>query len=281
MLQVTFSNRVERLYLHLKQALFVGSRPFTRRLVAVASPAMKSWLTYQFASDPDLQVVAGIELVYLDQGVERIIQRTGPPPLLKDELALLIEAELRHLQKRGDVVTFGSFATTSGAWPELTHYLRKPRRVSAMAARLAQLFSLYAIYGKSMVDNWESSVADHWQVELWQRVSERMRAWDLDQFMPREGDIQLHLFALSFVSNRHHRFFQKLAQQMAISYYLLSPCATFWSDLLRAASGSGWNKEGSIFLPLRTILFWPTGGGLDEKWPVRSKKGSMRDTRSM
>ena len=70
-----FSNQLEILYHHLKQKLFASEKPpLMRRLVVVYGPAMKNWLMLRMAQDPDLQIAMGVEIIYLHQAFELLLQ---------------------------------------------------------------------------------------------------------------------------------------------------------------------------------------------------------------
>ena len=146
--KVVFSNRVEILYQGLKRELFGAlSRPFTKRLVIVPSPAMKTWLLLQMANDPDMGIATGIEVVYLNQAMDDLLikeQDTNkkiPSPL---EMALAIEAQiLEVIQQEG---------ASDVLWKPLMTYLhvkdkrallskKSEKRLAALSERLARLGS--------------------------------------------------------------------------------------------------------------------------------------------
>ena len=68
-----------------------------------------------------------------------------------------------------------------------------------------------------------------WQQEIWRRVRGKAprnpSRW-------KSADVQIHLFAVSFLSQRQHDFFLSLSQIFPVKYHLLSPCQAFWSDIL-------------------------------------------------
>lgn len=234
--QVYSSNRVESLYERMRDALFVGSSPFARRLVVVPSPAMKSWLMVRMAEDPQLEIAAGLEVTYLNQSISRLGQLVGTehqhqPGQL--ELALAIEAKIREVVASGE----------GGVWRPLLDYLERApidsrkgrRRLVALSEKLAHLFSQYGIYGGKMLEEW----GDEWQGALWHALYDEKLAWSypyraLSAFpaekLQKEG-LSLHLFALSHLSELHHTLMLRVSQQIPVNCYHLSPCQEFWSDL--------------------------------------------------
>lgn len=206
-LTVYFSNRVEFLFEKLKKRLFTLGEPFVKRVVVVPSPAMKTWLMIRLANESG--IAAGVKITHL----ENIIQ-TLPASL---ELSLCIEAEIRKIAaaEEGDI------------WKPLLDYLISDQRVIAIAKELAYVFQLYGKYGENMLKEWLETPALEWQQALWKRIYEKYR-WPFLSDQKWEP-IQLHLFALSHISQKQHEFFTNLPQPPI--FYQLSPCQHFWSDL--------------------------------------------------
>ena len=233
---VWYSNQVEILYEKLKESLFVNSKAFTRRMVIVPSPAMKSWLMLRMADDPDLGIAAGLEVSYLDQSILQL-QHLGKskdqefpniPGCL--ELALQIESEIRELLRD----------PASDIWKPLFDYLKvkdhrlsrkSESRVISLSEKLASLFLLYRMNGRRMMADWKGK---NWQEQLYFRVlGEIPWAEDIVEFTQfASKDIQVHLFAKSFIPRCHFDFFQKLSEWTEVHFYLISPCEAFWSDIL-------------------------------------------------
>ena len=264
--QLYFSNRVELLYLRLKQSLFAeNSTPFTRRLIIVPCPAMKSWLMLQLARDPDIGIAAALEISYIDHAIMRLGQwiksktaqeAKSAPQLNHLELALALEMEIRQLVNRCSKFT----AKENALWQPLLHYLKlsdtqsatitkkTERRLTTLCDKLATLFVQYALYGGKMVTQWESEEATEWQQQLWCTLfklpltPEEPAPWnhlhreltalkELSTQSVNNSDIQIHLFANNFLPNLQHTFLAHLASFAPVHYYLLSPCQAFWSDI--------------------------------------------------
>jgi exodeoxyribonuclease V gamma subunit len=254
--QAFYSNQVEILYHHLKEALYSKeTTPFTKRLIIVPSPAMKSWLMLKMAEDPDLGICAGILISHLDktiQTLQDLLQKTpcstresfyAPNSL---ELSLSIERELiEHLNMYASMDQ-----EKKKIWDPLLRYLqiaepsrplsrRSLRRLIALSERLSALFRQYGTYGEKWVKEWKSAPSDHWQIQLWQALYKKKQYWkapfdllsleslNLDQ----KQNLQVHLFALSFISRIHHECIFGISQAVQVYYYLLSPCQAFWTDI--------------------------------------------------
>lgn len=236
--KVYFSNQVERLYPKLKEELFSSSSsfPFTKRTVIVPSPAMKSWLNLRFAHDEEIGIAAGFRIQYLEAAIAELAnqhtesKQTRSTTLSQMELALKIEGTIRHL-----------IVTENGKdgilWQPLFKYLciskqlskKSNKRIIALSDKLAALFIQYEKYAPVMLQEWETARNGGWQEELWRRVVGEASIFPKDL---KASDSQVHLFAVSFLSRKQHEFLSTLSCHIPVSYYLLSPCQAFWSDLL-------------------------------------------------
>lgn len=232
-----YSNFVERLYEHLKSGLF-SKNPFARRLIIVPSPAMKSWLMMRLADDPEIGIAAGIEVTYLDQGVQRLLKDEKGKNPSRCQLSLAIECELDHLLATYEHLT----ESEQTLWQQPFGYLHSKglKRKISFSDMLADLFVQYGVYGKRMLQRWLQSPFIHWQQQLWVLLEKRFENWKYPVRLLGEGKVfdyppdylQVHVFGMSFIPSIHHEFLMRLTRTATISYYLLSPCQAFWSDLL-------------------------------------------------
>lgn len=254
MYRVFFSNRTECLLTRLKETLFAPpSTPFSRRMVIVPSPAMKAWLMFQLASDSDIGIAAGLEVVYLDQALKRLTNAFSPSDsatrkqLNPLELSLIIEHEIRNILQQKSVLPSSEIAT----WLPLFNYLnasenslslKGEKRLSALSGTLARLFIQYGIYGSKLAANWEAGKEGGWQQALWKKIFDNT-SWsysgrDIKNIIANDVhghsktcDMQIHLFAISYLPKLQHELLMHLNKNTPLTYYLLSPCQAFWSDL--------------------------------------------------
>lgn len=282
--QAFFSNQVELLYVRLKQHLFTPeSTPFTRRLIIVPCPAMKSWLMLQMARDPELGIAAALEISYLDQTIRRLKQWLRPVPQAEHmlqpthmELALGLEREIHCILTDSAKMTLQE----KSLWQPLLHYLKIPdpltmpfstlskkteRRLIMLCDKLASLFLKYGMYGGTMVAEWEAETILEWQQRLWCRVfakpsiTQSSTTWSypykeisslMSLSMPplQQSNIQIHLFAMSYLPRLQHSFLTHLSSYIPVNYYLLSPCQAFWSDIHSDRESQWlqayWKKQG-------------------------------------
>lgn len=255
--KVFFSNRLEVLYQQLRNELFVDTHPFTRRMILVSSPAIKSWLMLQMAQDPCLGIAAGVDICFVDPALHRLSLLLSPEQKLSDvlpcepselELSLALEQEMLTA-----VHTFAGFtAREKDVWEPLLIYLnmspetltitkRSEKRITALSGKLARYFLDYGTYGGKIIEKWNGTQAESWQQALWRRLESLFNEWNYPYrkfetltvgYLPKAGELQVHAFGLSYLAPVHHRFLMKAAQHLPINYYLLSPCQKFWMDLL-------------------------------------------------
>lgn len=225
-----FSNRVEQLYQFFKNELYVNNNhPFAERLIVVPSPAVKNWLTLRLADDPEFGIAMGIKMGFLDQTLKEVsINNKIQPSRLA--LSFTIESLLDQRWRNGQLD------------PQLHKYIGSPgsrrgqKRLVQMAETLASLFERYGIYASEMVKMWEKDPTQNWQAELWHELFRN--DWSYPAAIYQSKQVQLkpnssiHLFSISYISPVHHQFLEKLSPKIPVNYYILSPCQTFWSDVL-------------------------------------------------
>ncbi|KIC75618.1 hypothetical protein DB42_EV00080 [Neochlamydia sp. EPS4] len=252
MIKTFYSNRIEILYDHLKKGLFGSSSPFARRLIIVPTLAIKSWLILQLAKDPELEIAAGLEIIYLEEALKKLPDFFSPqknsfyyPNEL--ELTLAIEAHIYKMaltwntlspaQQRNWSPLFDYLKVNVSSDPSLLFSKRSAKRLALLAETVAQLFRDYGKYGKAMVDEWNSD-EQGWQQALWRSLfSSPDNNWSCFYNEPILAndffiEFQVHLFSISFMANSDYLLFEKIAEQYSVNYYLLSPCSIFWSDIL-------------------------------------------------
>lgn len=273
-LEIFFSNRLEVLYQRLKIDLFGPSTtPLMRRLVVVYGPAMKTWLTLRMAQDPDLNVAMGIEFIYLNEAFETLLKLStnetfGHFPT-SIELALAIEKELMSV-----VYDYKNLsADEQHEWKPLIQYLKfspnglSPksrlsrkieRRLIGLCQHLAGLFQDYGRFAPKMVSRWNLPSFQGWQARLWRQIFNGKMNWTYPcRALLRNGipdvPFSLHFFSISFVTASEFVFLNQLSEHIFVCYYLLSPCAVFWSDIRSdresAYLQNYWQKKLGTFSP--------------------------------
>lgn len=242
-MNIFFSNRIERLYQELKENIFSNvNNPFERRMVIVPSPAIKSFLMLEMAKDPDLKIAIGVEILLLDEAIEKLIPKRKLPGLL--ELSLTIEVEIQKMIHKD-----------FSKWPKLMNYLkisevtesldrRSNKRLIALAEKLASLFLQYGTFGGQMFTDLKldkSTIeSDDFQIQLWKTLFKKknmpyllneFKENSLNHSLKNSSLLHIHLFSLSFLSKAHFDFFSKISTDLPCFYYFLSPCQAFWSDI--------------------------------------------------
>lgn len=253
--EIFFSNQLDVLYERLKHSLFSphgSNAPFMKRIVVVYGPAMKTWLMLKMAQDIELKVAFGIEFIYLNHSFEYLLKLTTSakqlhiPSLL--ELTFAIETVLKNILKN-----FKTLSTEDqNEWRFLVNYLKLPehqlianikltrkmqRRLIGLSQHLARLFQDYGRYAPDLTQKWEiSNGFIDWQGQLWRQIFMDGKNWTYPaKALVQKGQSTLtcsvHFFSISFISQIEFNFLNRLSESLSLNYYLLSPCAVFWSDI--------------------------------------------------
>jgi exodeoxyribonuclease V gamma subunit len=245
---IFFSNKLEILYQNLKHVLFkINSSPFKRRLVVVYGPAMQTWLMFRMANDSDLKMAAGIEFIYLNQAFETLFKIFQDQPVYipsQLELALAIEKEIKsilrhyiHLkdQEKEDWLPLIQYLKLDPEFlsPAIRLSRKMERRLVSLSQQLAHFFQDYGRFAGQMILNWKKR-SQGWQSRLWNRLFQMgwNHPYQVFQRPIREvSHCEVHFFSISFISRTEFQFLRRLAHVVPVYYYLLSPCAVFWSDI--------------------------------------------------
>ncbi len=248
-LDVYLSNRLEILYQQLKCSLFdLSNKPLMRRIVVVYGPAMKNWLILKMAQDPDLNVAMGIEFVYLSEAFELLLGNSVRIPTLL-ELSLAIETEIFSLIQK----FYSLHPDEQQEWLPVMDHLnlnlsqtrasfrlsrKMERRLIGLSQNLARLFQDYGRYAFRMIEQWEKSEAAGWQPRLWRKLFVENSEWKwrspvcaLQSAPAPSQSFTLNIFSISFMTASEFDYLNRLSEYVPVNYFLLSPCAVFWSDI--------------------------------------------------
>lgn len=240
------SNELEILYQKFKESIFVqGSNLFTRRLVVVYGPAMKNWLMLKMAEDPELGIASGFEVVYLHEAFQLFSQIFQKQCSIYEptqiELSFAIESEIKKILRSND-----SDEQEQQVWNPLIRFLglnekkitpRVEKRLISLSQQLAKCFRDYGRYGAQLVEEWENSrLVSGWQEALWKRLFCSQYKWTTFSHACRkpiqcDEDVNLFFFSISYLSSSEFQYLQRLSCETSVNYFILSPCAVFWSDI--------------------------------------------------
>lgn len=237
--QAVQSNQLECLLQQLYQHLFQeSSDPFADRMIIVPHGAMKHWLQTQFAER--FGISTGLRIQTEDQSIARLASLLMPSRdrfvPTRYELALAIEANLRQI---------GETEQYNPVWAPLLKLLHSNgtvrsslRRIQSLARELSGLFESYGRHAGPLVTQWKDAQLLNWQERLFVEMYQthvQWRTWSdylsaIDPFHASEA-LSISLFGFSYLSPIHHRFLQRLSEAVPVSYFVLSACQHFWSDL--------------------------------------------------
>lgn len=217
-LQVYLSNRIERLFDALNENLYADGTPFAKRLVMVATPPLKSWVMLELADKGG--IAAGLEIGTTEEIFRKLLKARSFPK--QEELALALEMEIQALL---------SEIQPHERWLPLIHYVGDDRcKLTSFTFELARLFQKYNLYGRRLGTTWDQ---DGWQRGLWDRLFSHPPSQEYikGEFTVDAGE-SLDVFAVSFLPQVQWDFLKRLSKNITVRTYCLSPCETFWSDLV-------------------------------------------------
>ncbi len=225
-----YSNRVEVLYEQLVNQLFFSERqkPFSRRLVLVASPAMRSWLQLRMAYDQRLGIAAGMEMGFVEQTLISLANNSDKLIPSIPTLSLAVEVTLKKILDKD-----APYLEPLKKWVGDSKNPQKQIRI--IGRELAQLFQRYGTYGDKLIQEWTQKEPDHWQALLWRELFDSAK-WSYPAQLLKDARVPLldsiHLFAVSFVPKCYLEYLKRISETISVSFYLLSPCRAFWTDIL-------------------------------------------------
>lgn len=303
-LQLYFSNRVEVLVEALGQQISsaIPVSPFTRHIVVAPAAAMHAWIKEQIALNAPSRVAMGLSVTFLMPAIELLRQHLMPGPGRVPsavELSLAIERQLQRVCRS---------ACNASLSPEEQQLWREPigalvrdaalptalptalfgqqqRHLTALAQELATLFLLYGEYAPLLTDDWNAPAAPltSWQQALWRLVfpENSTTSWRPYSTLLRPQPLavshppfHLHLFAVSHLSELSHTFLSHISQKIPITYYNLSPCQLFWSDIVSDREGVGlqrrWQRRGAAAAQLNDLEIY-----LRERNPILANFGRI------
>ena len=226
------SHRVEQLYEYFKAMLFNEyTNLFTRRIVVVPSPLVRSWLEVRLSQDPDINISTGIEWYLLASFVDQF------PRVLGISLDKRIPRYLELCLRIEEVLRKESFPDKLEAYlgrGYLDSFWGKEQKITHLADYLARLFTLYGQYPTGVVV--EGKVLG-WQGDIWKKVYREDRLWEsafVEQVSKKtfsEKNIFIHLFPVSYLSRIQHEMLSFFSEQYPVYYYQFSPSFYYWGDV--------------------------------------------------
>ncbi len=231
------SNRVERLADALTAVLETPlPSPLVPEIVAVQSVGAARWLALRLARR--FGITANIHFPFPATLLWRLFRSALPNVPERSPFAaeVLTWRVLNHLPE----------AVTQPGFESLTDYLQgeDDLRRYQLAERIALLFDEYLVYRPDWIRAWEHGKADHWQANLWRRMTGgqavRHRVRLAQEFITalrgggsgRAGlPARISLFGLTALPPAHLDVFAAVAHVVDVHLFLLNPCQEYWASI--------------------------------------------------
>ena len=232
------SNRLEQL-LHLlcKTLASTSADPLCVETVVVQNPGMARWVFQQIALRDG--IAANLDFPLPATFIWRMLDLTlgDIPDISLFSREVLLWRILRGLEELADTPLLTEICRYLGDDPE------KIRRIQ-LADRISDLFDQYLIHRPDMLLDWERKKPEHWQMRLWQWLTDRdkpHRARLMEQFFQkhRQGLLytdrlpkQICLFGLNTLAPVYIEILAALSEYTDVHLFHLSPCRQAWDDIV-------------------------------------------------
>lgn len=232
MFHVTESNKLEGLCHSFKQIAFQkGKNPFTKRIVLVPSTAFKTYLKMDMASDPQIGIAFGLDILTYEEGLVHLSHLFLKSPAKREvptllELTMRIQAELLALMKNScpHILTYVHGSKDSSSEKKL--YL--------LAKSLARLFLNYGRFDPAVIQG----ESDNFQTSLFKKIfndpsrwTTRIDAlsWPLNDLTPQ--NFEIFVFA-PYMTKAEVDFLKKISAQVSVELFSMTPTSCLLDDHL-------------------------------------------------
>jgi exodeoxyribonuclease V gamma subunit len=254
------SNRIERLAESLAEVVRQPlDDPFARECIVVQGPGMERWLSASLARElgvwgnPWFPFPRALIELFLEQVVDAPLHDADAARFDSSSMVWLIAQQLPRLL--GDP-----------AFREVASYLegdRERERLLDLSRRVAESFDQYIIYRPELVLAWQRGADTHFQAKLFRSLLEQRHAPHLAQRMldferalaqgasllrsrddarasstpdARGLPERISLFGISTLPPAFLGMLTRIAQQLDVHVFLLTPSREYWGDLDRSVA---------------------------------------------
>jgi exodeoxyribonuclease V gamma subunit len=231
------SNRLETLTDRLSQLLKQPLRsPLAPELMVVQSNGMARWLALRLADR--LGVCANVRWRFPASflwEMSRVVLRQLPATSAFDKPVLV----WRLLELLREVGTAPCFEPVRAYLGDRGDDFRRYE----LAYHIADCFDQYLIYRPDWIRKWEAGEGEHWQAELWRRLSRRGEAHRVrvqEQFSQALADgafdqarlpERITIVGVAALPPLYLDLLAGLARYADIHWFLLDPCREYWGDI--------------------------------------------------
>jgi exodeoxyribonuclease V gamma subunit len=259
------SNKVENLVQVLAEVL---SRPLSSPLqpdvIVVQSKGMERYLSMQLAGR--LGIWANCRYLFPNTLLAELFKKAlrDPPPDSPFEPDILTWRIMKALPA---VLGRPGFESLKDYLKGDTEDLRRLQ----LSAALADAYDQYLLFRPDMILRWEEGEEDHWQAQLWRRLSagleERHRAALARRFLdvlprlsPEERSLpeRISVFGISALPRFHMDMLAAVSRFTEVNLFLMNPCREYWGDLQSGDGGllPSLGRLGRDFMDMVIELGW-------------------------
>ncbi len=241
MLDIISSNRLEPLVAQLAAAISGATEdPFATTQVVISTPSIARWLSVELAKHQG--ICANIEFIlparFLWEQIESLPEANDSAALQKVNIIWHCLSVIEQLQ--------------AGELEPLQHYLQQVKTgdthsapIIDLSRTLADVFDQYLVYRGDWLLEWETQpTAQHWQAELWHRITDRLdgphraqlqqkliTALKTNEIKPQAKDKPVFFFNPQNLAPEQWQIIQCLADHCDLIIFSLNPTLHFWDDI--------------------------------------------------
>ncbi len=210
-----FSNELDLLFEKLNSLLFSYEKElFYEKYVIVPHPYFKDWLYHRFSLD---KACLGLRFFSLQEALCHFQKTQNSSfPLSSKQLFWKL---LDHLKNPSAQKELGEYFQGFS----LQENLLTRKKAKDLAYYTAQLFTLYAIYGKP-------ERKGSWQSFFWDKVYTLPSFFDLAKQPIYQEDKEVHIFYFAEMPPVFLEYFYRFSKKNKVYFYLFSPCKDFWEE---------------------------------------------------
>ncbi len=234
------SNRMENLSRALAELLQTPLiSPLDQEIIIVQSNSMKKWISMELARQ--MGICANMGFYYPNAFIDNTFQdffsetSASSPPF---------DPQIMHWK----VMKLLPECIKNPGFEILKNYLGHEGvtiKTCQLSERISDLFDRYILFRPEMIFKWEQGDEDHWQAELWRKLSKgnenSHRAARFRDFLKKVEHVshntgnfpeRISIFGISALPPFHMQVFASLSKFMQVNLFLLNPCKEFWGDIL-------------------------------------------------
>jgi exodeoxyribonuclease V gamma subunit len=214
------------------------SSPLSSEIIVVQSRGMERWVAMELAGHNG--ICANCFFPFPNTFLQEMFKKTIPH--------LPEESSFDPLTMTFKIMKILPECINLPGFESLKRYLvdeNNGMKLFQISKRIADLFDQYLIFRPEMIFNWEKGKDQHWQADLWRKISSgkenlhRAGLWKafLEKIRksPRQTERfpgRVSIFGISYMPLFHLEAFIGISRHSQVNLFLMNPCKEYWGDIV-------------------------------------------------